>query len=171
MIVKTETGPLLQDHVDVLETNVDDVTGEVIAYAIACCMEAGARDAGAIPMIMKKGRPGYLVRIICNHDRSTAIAEILARELGTLGIRESPMVHRFIAEREVRDVGVTIRGSRRKIPVKFGRLNDGSLFTVKPEFEAARAWADELGIPVRDVLLSATKAGWRSVTVRHEEHP
>ena len=53
-------GPLQQDTVDILETNVDDISGEVIAHAISRCMESGARDASVIPVIMKKGRPGSL---------------------------------------------------------------------------------------------------------------
>ena len=53
-------GEMPQDTVDILETNVDDVSGEVIAHAIARFMEAGARDASAMPIVMKKGRPGYL---------------------------------------------------------------------------------------------------------------
>ena len=52
--------PLSCDYVDVLETNVDDVSGEVLASALASFMEAGARDASAIPCMMKKGRPGQL---------------------------------------------------------------------------------------------------------------
>jgi uncharacterized protein (DUF111 family) len=54
----------LQDTVDILETNVDDIGGEVIAHAITRFMETGARDASAIPIIMKKGRPGFLIQVI-----------------------------------------------------------------------------------------------------------
>ena len=53
-----------------LETNVDDVSGEVIAHAITRFMEAGARDACAMPVIMKKGRPGFLIRVISLPEHS-----------------------------------------------------------------------------------------------------
>ncbi len=170
MIVETAAATMPQDCVDVLETNVDDVSGEVIAHAIARCMEEGARDAGAVPMIMKKGRPGHLIRVICTQDRSPVLAELLARELGTLGIRCSPMVHRFIAERTAEEVPVTVGGKLRTLPVKYGWLH-GTVYTIKPEFEPARQWALTLGVPVRDVLQAATDAAWRAVQERHEERP
>ena len=170
IVADVAEGPLPQDCVDVLETNVDDATGEVIAHAIARCMEEGARDAGAIPMVMKKGRPGHLVRVVCTQDRSAALAELLARELGTLGIRCSPMVHRFVSEREIPEVQVTACGQTRALPVKFGLLR-GKVWTVKPEFGPVQQWARELGVPVRDLLQAATAAGWRAAKERHEERP
>lgn len=145
------TGGLPEDTVDILETNVDDVSGEVIAHAIARFMEAGARDASATPIVMKKGRPGYLIRVICLPETSIQIAELMAQELGTLGIRCIPSVHRFIAERTVEEVDVEIAGKRKKLPVKLGWMH-GSVYTLKAEFEPARMFAAEMGIPVRDVL-------------------
>lgn len=153
MIVKTTgtTDGLPEDLVEILETNVDDVSGEVIAHAIARFMDAGARDASATPIVMKKGRPGYLFRVICLPETSTKIAELMARELGTLGIRCIPSVHRFIAERTVEELEVEIAGKKKKLPVKLGWMHD-SVYTLKAEFEPAREFAAELGIPVRDVL-------------------
>lgn len=168
MVVETAGMPVEGDCVDVLETNVDDVTGEVIAHTITRCMEEGARDAGAIPMIMKKGRPGHLVRVICTPDKSAVLARLLARELGTLGIRCCPSVHRFIAERTDGDVPVTVGEHRRMVMVKYGWL-DGEVFTIKPEFEQARQWAGELGVPVRKVLRAATDAAWMAVRERDEK--
>jgi uncharacterized protein (DUF111 family) len=135
----------------VLDTNVDDVSGEVIAHALTQFMEAGARDASAIPVIMKKGRPGFLIRVICGEDASVRMAELMARELGTLGIRCTPAVHRFIAERTIEEIEVEVKGQRRKMPVKCGWMNN-EIYTLKAEFGNARDWAAELGIPVRDVL-------------------
>jgi uncharacterized protein (TIGR00299 family) protein len=162
MVVTTAAGTMPQDSVDVLETNVDDVSGEVIAHTITRLMDAGARDASAIRCIMKKGRPGYLIRVICMPDTSTSLAEIMARELGTLGIRCTPAVHRFVADRTTGEVAVTLNGTRRKMPVKCGWIR-GRVYTLKPEFEPAREWAAELGVPVRDVLRAVTEAGWQSV--------
>lgn len=153
MIVETTgaAGLLPEDTVDILETNVDDVSGEVIAHAIARFMDAGARDASATPIVMKKGRPGYLIRVICLPETSGQIAELMARELGTLGIRCIPSVHRFIAERAVEEIEVEIAGRKKKLPIKLGWMH-GSVYTLKAEFEPAREFAAELGIPVRDVL-------------------
>jgi hypothetical protein len=144
------TAPLFCDYVDVLETNVDDVSGEVLASALASFMEAGARDASAIPCMMKKGRPGQLVRVICGQELSQELAILMARELGTLGIRCQPVVHRFVAERETRTVLVTIAGEEREIAVKCG-LMSGGCYTVKAEFDEVSDWARQLGVPVREV--------------------
>ncbi len=157
-----DEGPLNQDTVDILETNIDDTSGEVIAHAISRFMENGARDAGAIPIIMKKGRPGFLIRVISVPDTSAELAVLMARELGTLGIRCIPAVHRFIAERTIENVEVEIEGNHRTVPVKIGWMN-GEIYSLKAEFDDARAWASEIGIPVRDVLNFIEKAGWKSV--------
>lgn len=143
--------------VDLLETNVDDVSGEVIAAALSIFMAAGARDACAIPIMMKKGRPGYLVRVISLTGTSEDIARCMARELGTLGVRCIPAVHRFVADRRTQDVTLEIAGEQRTVPVKFG-LADGNIYTFKAEFDAARKIAEELGVPVRDVLRAADDA-------------
>ena len=168
MIVETDNiaDKLPQDTVDILETNVDDVGGEVIAHTIARCMEAGARDASTIPIIMKKGRPGFLIRVICQNDRSAMLAELMARELGTLGIRCIPAVHRFVAERTVIEIAVTIKGQTRTLPVKCGWMN-GAIYMLKAEFDPARYWACELKIPVKDVIRAIEDAGWKNAKDKH----
>jgi uncharacterized protein (TIGR00299 family) protein len=165
MVVETGEGMMPQDHVDVLETNVDDVSGEVIASAIERLMDAGARDASATPSLMKKGRAGHLVRVICTPDTTSALAGLMARELGTLGIRCTPAVHRFVAERTVEQVEVILNGQRRLLPFKCGRMG-GRVYTLKAEFEPARQCAAELDLPVRDVLQAVTEAGWALVRQR-----
>jgi uncharacterized protein (TIGR00299 family) protein len=168
MIVEPEAaaGNLMEDSVDVLETNVDDVSGEVIAHAITRFMEAGARDASAMPLIMKKGRPGYLVRVISLKETSAALAGLMARELGTLGIRCIPAVHRFIAERTIEVIDVTIGGQQRKMPVKCGWMH-GECYMLKAEFDPARDWACERGVPVKDVLRAIEEAGWKTKRGKH----
>jgi uncharacterized protein (TIGR00299 family) protein len=164
MVVETvgENCSLSQDTVEILETNVDDISGEVIAHAITCFLKNGARDASAIPIIMKKGRPGFLIQVICTRDTSGELAELMARELGSLGIRCIPAVHRFIAERTIEYVDVEITGKHRTMAVKFGWM-DGEVYSLKAEFDQARDWATELNIPVREVLRAIEYTGWKSV--------
>jgi uncharacterized protein (TIGR00299 family) protein len=169
MIVETVEGTALssaavlpEDTVDLLETNVDDLSGEVIAHAISRFMEAGARDASATPIVMKKGRPGFLIKVISLPDTSAMLAELMARELGTLGIRCIPAVHRFIAERTIGEVEIEIAGKHRVLPVKYGLMH-GSVYTLKAEFEPARTFAGEIGVPVRDVLRLAEEQAWKDV--------
>ena len=159
LVVETELPH--EDYVEVLETNVDDATGEVLAHALARLMEEGARDAQAIPALMKKGRMGYLVRVVCRPGDGPALARVLAAELGTLGVRSAPYVHRLVAERTVEPVAVTIGSETRTIDVKRGRL-DGKVYTCKPEFEQVQTWARELGLPLREVARAVEDAAGRS---------
>jgi uncharacterized protein (TIGR00299 family) protein len=151
-------GDLSGDTVDLLETNVDDVSGEVIGHALTRLMDAGARDASAIPIIMKKGRPGYLIRVISLPAMSPGLAELMARELGSLGVRCIPAVHRFIADRTIEQVDVELAGGHRTMPVKCGWMQ-GTCYVLKAEFDPAREWAAELGIPVNEVLGAIEDAG------------
>jgi hypothetical protein len=173
MVVETAgaMSALPQDTVDILETNVDDVSGEVIGDALARFMAAGARDASAIPTLMKKGRPGYLVTVIVQPPSSATFARLMARELGTLGIRCIPAIHRFIANRTLTDVDVVIKGHKKLLPVKCGWM-DGQIYSCKPEFDAAWHIAEELGVPVRDVLYAAQAAAERMTRERnHQDAP
>jgi hypothetical protein len=147
------------DRVDVLETNVDDATGEVVAHAIRRLMEEGARDACAIPVVMKKGRPGHLVRVVVLPEDSPRLAALLADELGTLGVRCTPMVHRFVADRTLAEVEVTLGGTRYTVPVKCGRAG-GKVISVKPEFEQVQAVAAQCGLPARAVARAVEEAAW-----------
>ena len=156
-VMLAETTAAAEDTVDILETNVDDVSGEVIGEVLNRLMAAGARDASAAPVLMKKGRPGYLVSVIAMPKDSPALAEKMAEELGTLGIRCLPAVHRFVADRTTGTVEVTIAGHTKAIPVKYGLIR-GKVYTAKPEFDAANTWAKELGLPVRDVLRAVQAA-------------
>ncbi len=155
-------GGLPRDTVDILETNVDDVSGEVIAHAMTRFMEAGARDASAVPIVMKKGRPGFLIRVISLPATSGELAELMARELGTLGIRCVPAVHRFVADRTTADIEIEIAGTRRTLPVKCGWMH-GSVYTLKAEFGPARDFAAEVGVPVREVLRIIGERAWEQV--------
>lgn len=145
--------------VDILETNVDDADGEVIAYTIARLHREGARDASATPIIMKKGRPGHLIQVICRQEDSERLAGVMAEELGTLGVRCIPSVHRFIAERKV----ITIRiPEGDEIPVKIG-YSQGKIISVKAEFDAVATAAGRHGLSVRDLKRRAEEIAYQEL--------
>jgi len=148
-----------EDRMDILETNVDDVSGEVLSYTLSRLMSHGARDASATPSIMKKGRMGYAVQVIADPADTIRIAGIMAEELGTLGIRVLPSVHRLIAGREIRSMSMNIRGKEVTVPVKCV-IADGRVVSLKAEFEEIRAVAEELGIPLREVRRIVENAAW-----------
>ncbi|HWQ67777.1 MAG TPA: nickel pincer cofactor biosynthesis protein LarC [Methanospirillum sp.] len=150
------------DQVDILETNVDDVSGELIGYLLNRVIEEGARDACSIPLLMKKGRPGQLVRVISLPEDSERLAGIMARVLGTLGIRSIPSVHRFIAERHIEEISISIAGHSGIIPVKYG-LMDGECYTLKAEYESARMFAEGNNLQVSRVIREVEEAAWERV--------
>lgn len=139
-----------EGEVDILETSVDDVTGEVVAGCMETLMALGARDVSAIPCTMKKGRPGHLIRVICLPRDSARLARELAIGSGTLGVRCLPGVHRIVAGRKIRTVTLHLGGRAWDIPVKCGFL-DGQVFSVKAESARVHEVAAACSVPAREV--------------------
>jgi uncharacterized protein (TIGR00299 family) protein len=138
--------------VHLLETNVDDATGEVIAHTIASLIAAGAHDAWATPIVMKKGRPAHTVHALCDPSASALIGALLLRETGSLGLR-STEARRWPQHRSERQV--IIDGHTVRTKVALGR--------VKVEYDDAAAAAAALGRPLRDVLAQAAALAERDV--------
>jgi hypothetical protein len=155
-------GPDGKASVDLLETNVDDVSAEVIAYTFSRLLDEGAYDVSAFSCTMKKGRPGHMIRVIAAAGEGQRLASVMAAELGTLGIRCIPAVHRFAAERSVREIPVTIHGRERVIHVKCGILN-GEVFSLKAEYGEISALAGETGIPFRELARIVESKAWSMI--------
>ena len=129
-----------------LETNVDDVTGEVLGYVQERLFEAGARDVWITPVQMKKNRPGSVLSVLVDSARADAAARLILRETSTLGVRVRP-VERYEAEREVVEVDTSFG----RLPVKVKRL-DGAAVQVSPEYEACRGAALRTGVALAEVM-------------------
>ncbi|HXW36126.1 MAG TPA: nickel pincer cofactor biosynthesis protein LarC [Acidimicrobiales bacterium] len=132
-----------------IETNVDDVTGEVLAHALEAVLRAGAHDAWISSVLMKKGRPGHVVSVLCDPSSVDSIARVLADETGTFGVRWSHLERRP-AKRETDQVEV--EGLSVRMKVGTGRA--------KPEQRDAARVAERSGLPLREVLARA-EAAWR----------
>ncbi|MBU3717217.1 MAG: nickel pincer cofactor biosynthesis protein LarC [Actinobacteria bacterium] len=130
--------------VRLLEVNVDDVTGEVIAHTIGALLEAGAHDAWATPIVMKKGRPAHTVHALCDPALTETISRVLVSETGSLGVRGS-MIQRWPQAR--RDAVVRVEGHEIRVKVAGDR--------VKVEHDDAARAAVALGLPLREVLIRA----------------
>ncbi len=131
-----------------VEANVDDVTGEVLAHTITEIIAAGAHDAWATPIVMKKGRPAHTVHALCDEATFDEVRRVMISETGTLGVRAST-VHRWPQRR--RDAVVEIDGQ----PIRL-KLGDDR---VKVEHDDARAAAVALGRPLRAVIAEAEHLG------------
>jgi len=105
------------DSVKILETNVDDVSGEILGNLIEKIMEKGAKDVSIYPGITKKGRPTNLVSVICNDDNVDEIVDILVLETGTLGVRISES-NRFIVPRSTHKISLTLNNQSFQVHYK-----------------------------------------------------
>lgn len=150
------------DHVVQLETNVDDVTGEVLGNLIDLLMDAGALDVTILPAIMKKGRSGNVIRVIAGHYDAEKLSRVIMRETGTLGVRVFPSLHRYIAQRETRQVSVKIDGSIHCAQVKVSRI-DGVVLGIKAEYEDSLRIARAADLPLKVVIRKVEEEGWRAV--------
>lgn len=138
----------------VLEANVDDMTGELAAHAIEQLLAAGAVDAWATPITMKKGRPGLTISALSPASAADHVAAAMLRETTSLGVRRAAVAR---TERPRRLVLVAT--SFGPIEVK---ISDGAFGppTIKPEFDSCVRAAERHGVPVRVVIAEAlAKAG------------
>jgi len=144
-------GELEQEKVSILETNLDDVSGELLGHIFTGLIKSGARDVSILPTVTKKNRPGHLLRVIAKPQDTELLSEEIIRETGTLGVRVIPYAHRNIAHRKIVSIKVEIDGKNFKIDIKLGMIGN-DIINIKPEYEDARKIAKETGRPVKDVI-------------------
>jgi len=135
--------------VTVIETNVDDMSGELVPGAIDAALAAGALDAWSAPIVMKKGRPALLIRAICAPEHADAVAEALLRETTSLGVRMARMERRCLRREQV-----AVETEYGTVRVKVGYLG-GEVATASPEYEDCRRAADEHGASLKEVYAAA----------------
>jgi uncharacterized protein (DUF111 family) len=132
-----------------LEANLDDVSGETLAHAVAALMAAGAHDAWITSVVMKKGRPGHTISVLADTALAPSLSEVLRTETGSLGVR-GQVLERWPASRSLQEV--EIEGVPVRVKVSPGRI--------KVEHDDAARAARRSGLPLREVLWRA-EAAWR----------
>jgi uncharacterized protein (TIGR00299 family) protein len=135
--------------VTLLEANLDDATGEMLAHTIAALLEAGAHDAWVTPIVMKKGRPAHTVHVLVEPVEAARLARLLAHETGSLGVRGADL-QRWPSSRTMDEVEVEGEAVRVKV----------SPSRVKVEHDDAARVARRTGLPLREVVSLAEEA-WR----------
>ncbi len=140
------------DQVWVLETNLDDVSGELIGYCASRLWETGALDVYTTPIQMKKNRPGVILSVLCEAAEIEKIEAILFRETTTLGVRRWPVSRKKLDRR------------RHEVTTPWGAI-DGVLALMpghppsfSPEYETCRRLAADQNVPLRLVIEAAQKA-------------
>ena len=141
-----------EERLWVVETNLDDTSGELVGHAITRLWEAGALDVYTTAIQMKKNRPGVTLSALCQADHVGAIEAVLFRETTTLGVR------RWGVERR------KLRREAHRVETPWGPVEgmvawvDASLARFSPEFESCRRVAEQHGVPLKAVYEAAQAA-------------
>ena len=144
------------DEMWLLEANVDDSTPEVIAYAIDKLLAAGALDAWITPIIMKKGRPAFLLSALCMETNKIAVEDVVFAETSSIGVRWQ-QVRRTVADRSM----VAVQTEWGTVGVKVAE-RDGQVINVAPEFGDCRHLAEQSGAPLKKIYQAALQA-WNAL--------
>lgn len=141
MLIKEERQP--EERLWMLESNIDDCSGEVMGYCLECLLEAGARDAFFVPIYMKKNRPAYQISVLCNEEQIEKMNAILFRETTTIGVRRFP-VEREVLERRIEEVTTPYGQAKVKVCLLEGKEMH------YPEYESVKKLAKEQGMAYGD---------------------
>ena len=140
------------DSIITLQTNLDDISSELLGRFMEQALTAGALDVFYTSIQMKKNRPGILLSVLCASGDADKFTEMIVRETTAFGVRRYTTERRKL-KREV----VRVRTSFGEVEVKIGRL-DGKTVQIAPEFESCRELADRGKVPLKQVYEAALKA-------------
>ena len=133
-----------------IETNIDDMSGEIYSYIMPKLLDNGALDVFITPVIMKKGRPAHVLSVLCGKDHVNTLEDIIFTETTTFGTR------RYDVERTELERSITkVKTSYGEISVKKGYYN-GKYLKFSPEYDECADAANKHGVPVREVYNAVT---------------
>ena len=158
-----ESADVTPRQVTVIESTIDDMTGEALSYAMEALLSAGALDAFVTPVLMKKGRPGHLLTVLAADTSAEAVLESLFRETTTFGARLRHS-ERAVLDRKTSTVRSPLGDFRLKTGVWRGRI-----VSAAPEYEDARRIAAERKMSFRTVYEILATAGREFLA--KAEHP
>lgn len=139
------------DEMWVVETNIDNMSGEIVGYVMDKLFEAGAVDVYFTPIHMKKGRPGIIISALVPEQNLSSVELVLFDQTVTFGIRKYKVI-RTILTREFKEFGTRFG----KIRVKIGKSH-GDIKSFSPEYEDCKRIAEERGIPLKQVYRIISK--------------
>lgn len=138
-----------RDTVAVLESNLDDITAEMLGHFVIRAMRAGALDVFHTPIQMKKNRPGTLLTILCGEGEADRFIEMILRETSAFGVRQS-----VAARRKLRREVIRVKTDSGEVEVKVGRLNS-QVVQISPEYESCARVAEDSGLPLQEIYNAA----------------
>ncbi len=154
-IGKSTEEKLLEEEIAVLETNLDDVTGEIVGYSVDKLLAEGAKDVCIIPIFTKKNRPGQILRVVATKKDSEHLSQIIMQETGTLGVRILTC-ERHVLNRELHQLDILINESKERVNIKVVKDKKGSVIQIKPEYEDLKRIAEKNHKPLREIAEIAT---------------
>jgi uncharacterized protein (TIGR00299 family) protein len=154
IVIGTQKNNFQFDSIKILETNVDDVSGEIMGNLIEKIMSIGAKDASIYNGITKKGRPTNLISVICDDSSIHEIMELLVIETGTLGIRVSTS-DRFIVPRKDHEIKLILNDSEFLVKYKVSSFKDKH--DIKIEFDDLKLISNTLNKSIKETELLIRK--------------
>lgn len=155
LLVGEAEEPGLTDEVVVLETNLDDTSGEVLGHLSGLLMERGALDVFLVPVQMKKQRPGVLLTVLVAPERALEAERLIFTHTGTFGVRwRRAQRHKLARTHEV------VETEYGPVRIKVGRLGE-EVVAASPEYEDCARLARSRGVPLMQVLRAARAAAHR----------
>lgn len=152
------TGGAGEESVAVLETSLDDVSGEDLGHLARLLEESPALDFHLLTSLTKKNRPGYVLQVLARPGTEDVLADLVLRETGSLGVRITRNQRRRVLERETRTLRVPGLGDA-KVRFKVARDATGRVVRAKPEYEDLREAAKRAGVSLREARRRAEVAG------------
>jgi uncharacterized protein (TIGR00299 family) protein len=140
------------ETITVLEANLDDLNPQVFGYVMDCLFEEGALDAFAMPVQMKKNRPGTLLTVLCKPEDAGKLTQIIFTETTTLGVRRRDEMRQTLARRWEK-----VNTAWGEVRIKIASMN-GTVTNYAPEYEDCRRIAAEHHVPLKAVMGEAVEA-------------
>ena len=147
----TVDGETQNDDIIVINSNIDDSSGEDLGYVLEKLMDAGALDVSYSPIFMKKNRPAYRLEVICRAETREKLSEIIFDETTTIGVRYYP-----VQREELTRVRTLVDTELGQIEAKQVSTTSGHTYTY-PEYESMKSIASELGISMKSVRATFEK--------------
>jgi hypothetical protein len=146
-----------REQISVLECALDDLSPQIVAHTTQLALEHGALDAMTTPVMMKKGRVGTLITILCRPADAPRFEELLFRETSTLGVRSRTEQRRTL-DRTHATVVTPYGEVRIKTALLDGHITDGNITHAQPEYEDCHTRALEHRVPLKQVIDAALQA-------------
>ena len=147
----TAEGETQNGDIIVINSNIDDSSGEDLGYVLEKLMDAGALDVSYAPIFMKKNRPAYRLEVICRAETREKLSEIIFDETTTIGVRYYP-----VQREELTRVRTLVDTELGQIEAKQVSTTSGHTYTY-PEYESMKSIASELGISMKSVRAAFEK--------------